>query len=178
MTDKFDTALDAIHQAYVLLPTQMGSKAATTMLIAIALQESLLEHRWQVVNKRKPNVMGPARSFWQFEVGGLRGVFRHRASAAHAQSVARTYQVKSEAQEVHEVMHMEQFDGLSAAMARLLLWTDAADLPDNAPQAFDYYQRNWRPGAYDRGSKATKAKLEKKFLANYAIAADIVQTRT
>lgn len=178
MTDKFDTALEAIHSAYTMLPTRFNSPLATTMLIAIALQESLIKHRWQVIDPKNPKKMGPARSFWQFELGGLGGVFRHRASQLHAQSVARQANIKGDPDDVHSVMHLEAYDGVSAAMARLLLWTDAHDLPDTGQEAFDYYQRNWRPGAYDRGSEATRAKLRKKFYKNYAKAQEVVQERT
>lgn len=171
MSDKFTTAINAINEAYTHLPDKMKSDDATRFLLTIGLEESNLEHRWQVVNPRQPNIMGPARSFWQFEVGGLRGVFNHRASGAHARNVAREYGVKTEAQEVHEVMHLAKFDGLSAAMARLLCWTDPKAVPKTAQEAVDRYLWLWRPGAYARGNAKTKAAIEKRIIANYHEAA-------
>lgn len=167
MSDKYQTAIKAINEAYTHLPEKMASKDATVFLLAIGLEESNLEHRWQVVNPRKPSAMGPARSFWQFEVGGLRGVFNHRSSGAHARLVARDYSVKGEAQDVHAVMHLAKFDGLSAAMARLLCWTDPKPVPKNAEQALDRYLWLWRPGAYSRGTDKQKRAIQSKFIAHY-----------
>lgn len=162
-----DVAHKAIISAYDMLPKTMNSTAATTILLAIGLQESLLTHRWQVVNLARPNSMGPARSFWQFEKGGLVGVLSHNASKVYAQQVCRQYQVPNTADKVHAIMHLEQNDPLSAAMARLLLWTDPAPIPDQARSAFHYYVRNWRPGAYFNGSQPQQATLMAKFISNY-----------
>jgi len=64
------TAAGALFPALELLPPVMDSAAARVNLITIALQESKLIHRWQVVDLAKPNVKGPARGLLQFERGG------------------------------------------------------------------------------------------------------------
>lgn len=43
---------------------RLDSVPARVMLIAIALQESRLIHRWQVINSKRPNVKGPARGLF------------------------------------------------------------------------------------------------------------------
>ena len=52
----------AIAPALALLPARMSSREAEIMLLAIGLQESLFVPRRQMGN-------GPARSFWQGELG-------------------------------------------------------------------------------------------------------------
>ncbi len=50
---------------------------------------------------------------------------------------------------VYQRMAQAEGDVLSACMARLLLWTDPSPLPavGDVNHAWDFYQRNWRPGA-------------------------------
>src|SRR3546814_4167946 len=62
----------SIKPALKLLPKQMDSREARVLLLAIGLQESGFEHRWQVIDRRRPNRKGPARGFWQFELGTRR----------------------------------------------------------------------------------------------------------
>ncbi len=72
---------------YAIVPalTELAHKVEDTemariKLLAIALQETRLEHRRQVGSDGVED--GPAMSFWQFEQrGGCRGVLQHRASA-------------------------------------------------------------------------------------------------
>ena len=67
------TAFGPIYKATcALLPTKLDSPEAKAMLIAIAMQESRWDERRQI--------HGPARGFWQFEFGGIRGVLNHKAS--------------------------------------------------------------------------------------------------
>lgn len=68
-------------------------------------------------------------------------------------------------------------EGLAAGLARLLLYTDPARLPElgKESEAWDLYLRTWRPGAYDRGTAAQRAGLRKKWAANYAAALEAVQ---
>ena len=57
-----------------------ASQRAARFLLAIALQESGLRYRRQVVAGGAEN--GPASSFWQFEKGGgCKGVLAHRSTA-------------------------------------------------------------------------------------------------
>lgn len=144
-----DNANRAMDEAFALLPAHYDSPQARAMMLAIGLQESRFEHRWQIVRPAQPMVMGPARGFWQFEQGGgCAGVLRHAASAHHAQQLCRLYNVPATANAVWSALHREDMDGLAAGFARLLLWTDPRALPAIGQQqaAWEYYLRNWRPG--------------------------------
>ena len=59
------------------------SDAARVMLYAIGLQESNLQHRFQIsLRSNGERFRGPARGLWQFEKGGgVSGVVNHRSSA-------------------------------------------------------------------------------------------------
>jgi len=127
-----DTAMGLLGQKY-------DSPAARVMLLAIGLQESRFEHRRQI--------KGPARGYWQFEKGGgVKGVMTHRSSVAAAQDVCEVLNYPFDRDVVFDALDDNSI--LAAAFARLLLWTDPAPLPalgDHAA-AWDYYERNWRPG--------------------------------
>ncbi len=134
--------LKAIDPALALLEETAGIKAdqkARVMVTAIAGQESAWEHRRQI--------NGPARSFWQFEKsGGVAGVFR--VCPRKLEPVCAELHVPFNVDDVFEAMAWN--DVLGAAMARLLLWTDPAPLPEPVPASVDvawkYYLRTWRPG--------------------------------
>lgn len=127
--------------AYSLLPTQMASPQASALLLAIGLQESRFLVRRQYGG-------GPARGWWQFEVGGLEGVLEHPSSRLSATGVLAVLgYAGATAREVHQAL--EHNDVLAAAMARLLLWTDARLLPQtprDAGEGWQQYRRTWRPG--------------------------------
>ncbi len=144
----------AIVPALAFLPARMNSKEALVMLFAIGLQESGFLHRRQMGN-------GPARGFWQFERdGGTAGVLRHKASYLHALAVCKlrglTDLKEAELIKGHtpnsiveRAYHaFEHDDVLAAVFARLLLWTDAKQLPElgDVQGAWDLYLRTWRPG--------------------------------
>jgi hypothetical protein len=111
--------------------------AAHQMLMTIAGQESGWKHRRQLHN-------GPARGFWQFEAGGVRGVMRHPVSAGPALALCGNLGVPFVADDIHEAI--ETNDALAVGFARLLLFTDRSPLPSDAAAGWDYYLRNWRPG--------------------------------
>lgn len=133
--------LTAIDPALALLATVAGlapSPEARLMMLAIAGQESAWVHRRQIG--------GPARSFWQFEQGGgVAGVFRTCPEKIRA--VCGELQVPADTATVFEAMAWH--DVLAAAMARLLLWSDAKPLPaiGDVSGGWATYQRTWRPGA-------------------------------
>ncbi len=130
----------AIGPALSLLPKPMTSPQAEVMLLAIGLQESRFTNRRQI--------RGPARSFWQAELGGgmVHGVLRHPATRDLAVAVCDARGVPPLNERVYAAI--EHDDVLAAALARLLLWTDPARLPalGEAAQAWDLYLRTWRPG--------------------------------
>lgn len=141
-----------VEPAMRLLPAAMDTAQARVMLLAIGLQESRFEHRYQVVQGR-PGVKGPARGFWQFELGtrasrgGVWGVYLHEASRYWLSIVCAARGVAFDPKALWE--RVEHDDVLAAAVARLLLFTDAQRLPavNDTAAAWDLYaRRTWRPG--------------------------------
>lgn len=142
----------AILPALALLPKQMTSPEALVMLLAIGLQESRFEHRFQVV-QGKPGAKGPARGYWQFERGtrasrgGVWGVYLHRASNEYLRLLCRARDCSFDPAAIWG--QLERDDILAAGVARLLLWTDPQALPkvdDEAGAWTLYADRCWRPG--------------------------------
>lgn len=122
---------------------RLDSTEARLMLLAIGLQESNLEHRCQVLPGGK---RGPARGLWQFEKGGVLGVLRHHLSAEPLRLLCRSRDVALDVVPIWQ--QLESDDVLAAGVARLLLYTDPKRLPaiGEVDAAWDYYERNWRPG--------------------------------
>lgn len=121
-----------------ILPERMDSVNARAMLFAIAMQESRFTHRRQV--------RGPARGYWQFELGGVNGVLKHPASRSTAEQVCSFLNYPADAAVVYEAI--EHNDMLACAFARLLLWRLPEALPtrDNDAGAWCQYIDTWRPG--------------------------------
>lgn len=117
--------------------------SARRFLLAIALQESALAHRRQVVSGGAEN--GPASSFWQFEQGGgCKGVLTHRAVAAHMRAICQDFNVTATPAGLWEAMRFN--DIVAAAAARLLIYTLPSKLPETADQGWKQYISAWRPG--------------------------------
>lgn len=138
---------EVMEPALDLLPARMGSIEARIMLLAIALQESNLAHRWQVVDLARPEIKGPARGLLQFERGGgVKGVLTHPASRDYAADVCLACGVVAAPQQVYDAL--DQDDVLAVALGRLLLWTDPRALPaaNDVLGSWNLYQRVWRPG--------------------------------
>lgn len=126
--------------AYALLPQGMRSQEATALLLAIGLQESRFTHRRQV--------NGPARSFWQFEIGGLRGVLHHQASRPALLEVLASLRYPPDRDPALTFVAIEHNDTLAACCARCLLWTLPGPLPGPGEPAEGWrqYLEAWRPG--------------------------------
>ena len=125
--------------AFALLPSAMYSREAAALLLAIGLQESGFTARRQAG--------GPARSFWQFELAGVRGVLQH--SKSRAAILGALEQLGYRNFETPELLDaLEHNDILAACFARGLLWTLPFSLP--APEApsggWQLYLEAWRPG--------------------------------
>lgn len=137
----------AINPALQLLPAKMDSDAARVMLLAIGLQESRFEWRFQKISG-KPYDKGPARGFWQFErPGGVAGVMSHLQTHALAIELCQKRGVAFDSALIHARLEFD--DVLAAGFARLLLWADAKPLPAvdaDHESAWRCYLRNWRPG--------------------------------
>jgi hypothetical protein len=120
-----------------------SSQELRVMLLAIGVQESGLTARAQVLNG---GGKGPARGLWQFEKGGVRGVYLHRASNELLRVLCRARDVNFDVPQIWGALEFD--DVLACGVARLLLWTDPRPLPavDDEEGAWGYYLRNWRPG--------------------------------
>lgn len=161
-----------IEPALLLLPAKMESPQAVVMLLAITRQEDPDQRRRQWPT-------GPARSLWQAEQDGgmITGLLRYRVESVRdlAAGLCAVRGVVPDAPEVWNAI--EHDDVLAAGLARLLLYTDPARLPELGKEsaAWDLYLRTWRPGAYDRGTPAQRAELRTKWAANYAAALEAVR---
>lgn len=129
----------SIPAAYTILPPAMDSRAATAMLLTIALQESRVEYRRQMHG-------GPARSFYQFELTGVRGVLSHPASRDVIANAMRL--MKYSPDDIAAYVAIEHNDVLATCFARCLLWTLPQDLPtrEQPEEAWQQYLAAWRPG--------------------------------
>lgn len=169
-----------IAPAMALLPVGMDSAKARVMLLAMGLQESRFEHRRQLVGN-PPRPVGPAKSFWQFELGtaasrgGVWGVFLHAASNGQLKQIAMQRGVPLSPSNIWNAI--EQDDVLAAGLARLLLWTDPLPLPAVRDEAgaWQLYLRTWRPGAWERGNAQQRAELRAKWARNHAAALAAVE---
>lgn len=144
---------EIILPALKLLPAAMNSIEALVMLIAIALQESNLEHRWQVIDPARPGKKGPARGLWQFELGtkaskgGVWGVYLHPSSRYWLAQVCAARGVAFAPRAIW--LALETDDLLACCVARLLLFTDPQKLPgiNDVTGSWKLYRvRTWRPG--------------------------------
>lgn len=137
-----------INPALKLLPSSMDSREARVLLLAIGLQESQFTARRQLVGN-PPRPTGPAKSFWQGEIGGgmVHGVRVHKATRAHA---AKLYEARGVEPIDREIWNtIEHDDVLAAGLARLLIYSDPFTLPklgDSAAAWRLYADRCWRPG--------------------------------
>jgi len=130
-----------IPAAMSLLPEKMDTPEARAMLVAIALQESNLQYREQVG--------GPAKGLWQWELPQVGLVLRHEVIGPMALKVLADL-AYSEGTPPFEKIHdaMQNNDILQCAFSRLMLWPDAAPLPqrDDVQGSLATYLRIWKPG--------------------------------
>jgi len=147
--------------AFSLLPAPMTSPEAAAELIAIGRQES---DGWKA---RRQYQGGPARSFWQGELGGgiCTGVLRHEKTREHAKRICHLLCIEPTPAAVYAAI--EHQDILAAALARLLLATDPRPLPlaDKPVDGWLLYLATWRPGAAER--PALRPGLERKWQDNF-----------
>lgn len=116
---------------------------AARFMLAIALQESNLAHRRQVVAGGEE--AGPASSFWQFEKnGGCLGVLSHPTTALKMTSICNSFNIKPVPGSLWEAMRYQ--DIVAACAARLLIYSLPRSLPENAEEGWSQYISAWRPG--------------------------------
>lgn len=148
--------------AYALLPPTMQSPGASALLLAIGLQESRFIERRQLG--------GPARGFWQFEEGGVRGVLDHHASAGIISNVlaqlAYPKILHPSAAVTLRHLAIEHNDTLAFCFARCLLWTlpEALPGPEDVELGWQQYVVAWNPGAA-RGAREQASR--ERWSANY-----------
>jgi len=134
----------AIMPALNELATQgvpMNAKAARFML-AIALQESGLSHRRQVIGGAEA---GAAASWWQMEKnGGCLGVLSHPSTALKMKNICGAYNVSPDPASLWDAIRFQ--DIVAAAAARLLIYSLPRSLPENEAEGWDQYLSAWRPG--------------------------------
>lgn len=164
-----------LDPAFKLLPADMDSKEARVMLLAIALKESLLLYRRQLVGS-PPKPTGPAKSFWQAEKGGgmVAGIRSHAATKKYVTMLCFHEEVNNDTTSIWDAI--ENNDVLAAGLARLLLYSDPAPLPrvGNEEAAWQLYLRTWRPGAYTRGDAKKRAQLRREWADHYKTVLDYV----
>ena len=131
--------LNILPFALSLLEPRHDTKEARAMMIAIALQESGLKARRQAGD-------GPAKSYWQFERGGVAGIAHHKLSAPLLAKVCDSLDYPADVDAIH--IAIEHNDTLAACCARLLLFTHPDPLPKESEwmEAWQYYESLWRPG--------------------------------
>lgn len=127
----------AIDPALALLPAQMDSPDARVLLLAIGLQESGFQTRQQLGG-------GPAHGFWEFEPGGVRGVYQHAASRYWLAVLCKARGCEFTVRAIYRRLLTD--DVLAAGIARLLIFTDPKRLPTDAAGGWALYIRTWRPG--------------------------------
>jgi len=116
---------------------------ARRFLLAIALQESNLAYRRQVVSGGVEN--GPAASFFQFEPGGgCKGVLTHFLTASCMRGMCVDFNIEATPQGLWEAMRYN--DIIAAIAARLLVYTLPSKLPTTADEGWAQYVSAWRPG--------------------------------
>lgn len=111
-----------------------------TMLLAIAGVESAWSQRTQ-------QPVAYAHSFYQFERGGVLGLMRDDETSKQVAVLCGMASVPFQSTAIWNYMAKPEADNFSAAMARLLLWTDPRPLPKNEVDGYQCYLRLWRPGA-------------------------------
>lgn len=147
------TTVEYIHRlvlpaAATLLPPEMDRPEARAQVLAIALQESGLLDRRQVVGEGR---FGPARGFWQFEIGGgVAGVLTHPQTRALVTRVLDELRVVPAASACHTAI--EHNDILAAVFARLLLRPIRALLPrrHEVEKGWTQYLLAWNPAQKGR----------------------------
>lgn len=133
-------AAHILPAAYEVLPPQLRSASASALVLAIGLQESKFRHRRQLG--------GPALSFWQFELLGVRGVMEHPRSGGKLRAALDALRYSPDAPPVYLHHAIEHNDVLAAVFARLNLLTVESPLPgpDAASIGWGQYLQAWRPG--------------------------------
>lgn len=165
---------DVIVPALAQMPATYDSNRARCMLTAIGFQEGealLASSKPNLLRRQGAHVdqLGPARGFWQFELPGVREVLTHYATDDTAAMLVNAAKAPRESRALHVFLERPTSDLLACQLARLLLFTDPAPLPDTKlgeeAVAFGYYLRRWRPGA--ASTPEGRAKCARRWTQNW-----------
>lgn len=114
------------------------SPEAHRFMLAIALQESGIEHRRQLGN-------GPGISYFQFEkTGGCYGALNHKTVGPMMRAICEKYDIEATPLGLWTAMQYQ--DIVAACAARLLIYTLPTALPMTAEDGWAQYLNAWRPG--------------------------------
>lgn len=138
LEDRHDVPFFAYETAY--------QARADAMLLAIAMQESNLEHRVQkgAGGKELPHL---ARGWWQCERAGCAGAVSHSANDWLVEALSNVG-VPPMASNLHDLVR--DVDMIAVWVARSLLWALPGPLPAvdvaDEEEAWRQYIAAWRPG--------------------------------
>lgn len=127
-----------------LLPEKMDSPEVRVLMVAIGLQESRFQDRYQLPG-------GPGRSFWHFDEIAIARILTHPSTVAFTRQVCNFLRIKHCTSSCY--ISIAYNDALASVFARLNLWieenfiSDPVDLPllGQVDKAWSYYIRVWNP---------------------------------
>jgi hypothetical protein len=134
----------------ITMHRDLGTDEAHAQLLAIALQETKLTSRAQIIEPYGcPITTRPAHGWYQFEGNknqALDLVMRNPATIDAVHQACDYQGVEMALDHVWWAVYGN--DWLATVMARLLLWLDPHPLPKlgNEQEAWDLYIRCWQPG--------------------------------
>lgn len=120
---------------------QQNRAAARPWMLAVALQESALVERYQILDGGAP---GAARSWWQVEEPTVRLLLRHEVTGPRLRSMCDAASVRHDPICIWRAI--EGHDMLAVGVARLLLLADPHPVPVDEAGGWECYMRVWRPG--------------------------------
>ncbi len=135
---------NALEPALLLIGGKSDTPKARLQVLVSCMQESDLTKRVQTGG-------GPAHGLGQFEGGPMSGIAQCLLHAgAQTAAVCRARGVEPTRPAIYAALVTD--DVLAAALARILLMTDANPLPEIGDEegAWKTYVHNWHPGAPDR----------------------------
>ena len=138
----YQTAIRPALDELVSLGVKSSPQAAR-FLLAIAIQESGLRARRQIVSGGAE--AGPAVSYWQGEVtGGMILTLKHFRVGPWMKAICEAYNVQPTPAGLWEAMRYQ--DIVAAAAARLLVYTLPFALATTQDEGWAQYLSAWRPG--------------------------------
>lgn len=119
------------------------SEQASRFLLAVALQETALSHRYQQLFGYTP---GPSKGWWKFERHReVVAVLNHHKTKDKAKAWCKFCDVECVSSSIWRAL--EGHDYLAVGFARMLVWTSPKTLPKVIEEGWVQYNYDlWRPG--------------------------------